>query len=151
MILDQLSHWHQYAAISPRFQTAFGFLEKFDGSAALGRYELDSDNVYALVQKYTTKSLENRQYEAHRRYIDIQFVYSGKETILWAPLPTLGKAAKPYEDKTDAAMYNLIPSGFPVHISPGEYTILFPGDGHVPQCIWDSAAEVSKVVVKVRV
>src|SRR5580700_7546574 len=105
MILDHLSHWRQYTALSPRFQAGFGFLEKFDGSASPARYDIDGNNVYALVQKYSTKSSENRQFEAHHKYVDIQYVHSGRESILWAPLPALGQPVKPYDEKTEAAMY----------------------------------------------
>ena len=151
MILDHISQWRQYTGLSPRFQAAFGYLEKFDGKTAPGRYELDGSNVYALVQKYATKSTENRLYEAHEKYLDVQYVHAGRETIYWAPLTALGKPSKAYDDKNDAALYPLIPGGFPVHLGAGDFTVLFPGDGHVPCCIWDSASDIVKVVVKVRV
>jgi len=151
MILDQLAHSRQYTALSPRFQAAFAFLDKFDGTAAPGKYEIDGTNLYALVQKYTTKPAAGRQYEAHLKYIDIQYVHSGRETILWAPLPALKQPAIPYDEKSEAAMYNLIPEGFDINLSAGLFTILFPGDGHVPATVWGSPSEVSKVVVKVKI
>jgi biofilm protein TabA len=151
MILDHISHWRQYAAISPRFQAGFGFLEKLDGGASPGRYDIDGNNLYALVQKYTTKSSENREFEAHQKYLDIQYLHSGLESILWAPLPALSQPVKPYDEKTEAAMYPLVPNPFPINLSAGLFTVLFPGDGHVPGCIWNTASQVLKVVVKVKI
>ena len=151
MILDNLPHWRQYAAISPRFQKAFAYLEKFNAQVETGRYELDGDNVYALVQKYTTKGLDGRLYEAHRQYIDIQYVHSGRETILWAPLSALTHVNKPYDEKSEAALFGLIQENFAINLSAGQFTILFPADGHVPCTIWGAASDVTKVVVKVRI
>jgi YhcH/YjgK/YiaL family protein len=151
MILDILAHSSQYTALSPRFQAAFAFLKKFDGTAAPGKYEIDGTNLYALVQKYTTKPSAGRQFEAHLKYIDIQYVHSGRETILWAPLPALKTPTIPYDEKGEAAMYALIPDSFDINLSAGMFTILFPGDGHVPTCTWGAPSEVSKVVVKVKI
>ncbi len=151
MIFDNLSEWRQYAAISPRFQKAFAYLEKFDDTIATGRYDLDGDNLYALVQKYTTKGLDGRLYEAHRQYLDIQYVHTGRETILWAPLAALTNVNKPYDAKTEAALFGLVPNGFAINLTNRQFTVLFPGDGHVPCTIWDAPSDVTKVVVKVRI
>lgn len=48
----------------------------------MGRHEIDGDRVFALVQNYTTNPIEGALYEAHRRYSDIQFVFSGRKTPL---------------------------------------------------------------------
>ncbi|NDG71800.1 MAG: DUF386 domain-containing protein, partial [Proteobacteria bacterium] len=78
---------------------------EFDGSQAPGRYEIDGDRVFALVQKYTTKPVESALYEAHRRYSDIQFIFSGRETILWAPLAAMSEQTMPYDEAKDAALW----------------------------------------------
>ncbi|MBN1152015.1 MAG: YhcH/YjgK/YiaL family protein, partial [Dehalococcoidia bacterium] len=31
----------------------------------------------------------------------------------------------------------------------GEFVVLFPGEAHMPQCQWNSPAQVTKVVFKV--
>ncbi|MSR65296.1 MAG: DUF386 domain-containing protein [Verrucomicrobiae bacterium] len=151
MILDNLSQCQRYTALSPRFAKAFEFLKKFDGTLKNGRHEIDGDNVFALVQKYTTKPAENGQFEVHRKYIDVQFVHSGKETILWAPLESLKDVNMAYDEKQDAALFKLVPTSTPIRLSAGQFTILYPEDGHVPCCEWNGASEVSKVVVKVKV
>jgi len=152
MILDNLSQCQKYAALSPRFATAFDFLKKFDGSLAKGRYDLDGDNVYAMVQHYTTKPQEQGVFEAHRKYIDVQFVFKGRETILWAPLESLvANTKEQYNEEGDYALYALVPTATPLRLSSGQFAILYPQDGHVPCCQWDGPCEITKVVVKVRV
>ncbi len=151
MILDNLTQWQRYTVLSPRFQPAFDFLHKFNGQLPTGRHEIDGDHVYALVQKYTTKPAKDGQFEAHRKYIDVQYVHAGRETILWAPLASLTQVNLPYREEQDAALFALVPTATPLHLSAGQFTILFPEDGHVPCCLWDQPGEVLKVVVKVRV
>ena len=81
MILDDLSNWRQYLSISSRFQAAFDFLQRVNEDVPLGWVEIDGDDVYALVLKYTTQPSENPQFEVHRRYIDVQYIHRGRETI----------------------------------------------------------------------
>ena len=151
MILDTLSQWHQYNAISPRFEKAFAFLQLVTDQTPVGRHEIDGEDVFAFVQQHSTKSVQERQYESHRKYIDVQFFQRGREVIYWAPLPLLTNVTMPFDVEQDAALYGLIPEGVPFQVRAGQFAILFPEDGHIPSCAWDQPAEVLKVVVKVRV
>ncbi len=151
MILDTLSQWRQYNALSPRFEKAFAFLQQVTDQTPVGRHEIAGDDVFALVQRHNTKPVQERKYEAHRKYIDIQYVHSGREIIYWAPLPLLTTVTMPFDVEKDAALFGLIPEGVPLQVRAGQYAILFPEDGHVPSCAWEEAAEVFKVVIKVRV
>lgn len=150
MLLDILENSKKYEALSPRFAQAFAYLRKFDGSQALGRHAIDGDNVFALVQKYVTKPLENLQFEVHRKYIDVQYIHAGRETILWAPLAGMEVETMAYDEKQDAALFKLIPHLTPLHLRARHFAILFPEDAHAPCGVWDEAGEVSKIVVKVK-
>jgi YhcH/YjgK/YiaL family protein len=151
MILDSLPLWRRYAALNPRLARGFEFLEKLPSDPAVGRHEIDGDSVYALVQRYHTRPVEQMQFEAHRRYIDIQYLASGCEVIQWAPLASLAAATKPYDAVTDAALYATTPGMTPMQLQAGQFAILFPDDAHAPCCAWGDLAEVLKVVVKVEV
>ena len=150
MILDNLTQASRYHPLSPHFAKAFAFLNKFDGSLKEGRYEIDGENAYALVQRYTTKSAATAQFEAHRRYIDVQFVHAGRETILWASLAAL-TPTQDYNAEKDYELFSLVPTATPLRLGPGQFAILFPTDGHAPCCEWDAPTAVTKVVVKVKV
>ena len=84
MILDHLENADAYNAMHPLFAKAFAFLRQ-PGLAAMeaGRYELDGDNLYALVFADEGKDRGNDILEAHRKYIDIQFTISGAECHGW--------------------------------------------------------------------
>ena len=151
MILDTLSQCRTYAAISPRFEKAFAFLQQVTDQTPVRRHEIDGDDVFAFVQQHSTKPVAERQYESHRKYIDVQYVQRGREIMYWAPLPLLTNVTMPFDVEKDAALYGLIAEGVPVQVTAGQFTIFFPEDGHVPSCAWDQPADVLKVVVKVRV
>ncbi|MEI6083775.1 MAG: YhcH/YjgK/YiaL family protein [Verrucomicrobiota bacterium] len=150
MILDELTEWRRYAGLLPGLDKAFEFLEKFDLTRPDGRYELDGDRVYCLVQRYKTKPVDQGVYEAHRKYTDLQFIVAGRETILWAPLTALETVRTPYVDDKDYALYESIPGSTPLRLSAGQFAILFPADGHAPCLELDGPCDVIKVVVKVR-
>ncbi|MCM3039180.1 YhcH/YjgK/YiaL family protein [Paenibacillus motobuensis] len=48
-----------------------------------GKYELESEEMFAIVQEYTTMPICGQQYESHHSYIDIQYLVSGVERIGW--------------------------------------------------------------------
>ena len=48
-----------------------------------------SDGNRILVQEGVTKAKEEKLCEAHRKYLDVQYIVEGEETVGWAPLETL--------------------------------------------------------------
>jgi YhcH/YjgK/YiaL family protein len=151
MILDTLANSTRYEALNSRFAKAFAFLRTVDGTQALGRHDLDGDHCFALVQTYATKSIESAKFEAHRKYIDVQFIFSGRETILWAPLAAMKEETMAYDETKEAALWKLVPDVTPLHMSAGHFAILFPEDAHAPCVEWELSEQVLKVVVKVAV
>jgi len=151
MILDTLSHSARYESLNPHFAKAFAFLRTVDGTQSLGRHDLDGDACFALVQTYETKPEAQALFEAHRKYIDVQFVHSGQESILWAPLASMQEQTMPYDETKDAALWKLLPDVTPLHMSAGHFAILFPQDAHAPGVVWEKTESIFKVVVKVAV
>lgn len=151
MILDTLANHAQYSGISPRLARAFAFLQQLPADAAIGRHEIDGEEIYAFVQQHLTKPIEEKKLEVHRKYIDIQYIVKGRELIYWAPLAQLTHETMAFDEKVDAALYAGIPDMVPVQLRAGQFALLFPADGHAPSCAWDAPAEVLKVVVKVMV
>jgi YhcH/YjgK/YiaL family protein len=152
MILDTIANSSVYASLDSDFAKGFAFLRQFDGSQAMRRHEIDGDRVFALVQSYTTKPIESAFYEARRRYSDIQFIFNGRETILWAPLVTMSDQTMAYDDAKDAALWKCNPTDSTLlRLSAGHVAVFFPQDAHAPGMEWNSPCEVVKVVVKVQV
>lgn len=150
MILDTLDTIDRYALLNPRFAAAFEFLRGLGSAPAIGRHEIDGDFAYALVQQYETRPVAGAQLEAHRRYIDIQYIARGSEAIFWAPLAGLS-VTMPHDAAKDVELLTASTNMIPVPIRAGQCAILFPEDAHAPCCTWGEPAEVLKVVAKVAV
>ena len=80
MIFDSLKNIRNYEGLG-RVSEALRFAATTDFSAMeCGKYQLDGDAIYYMVQEYETH--EARDPEAHRKYIDIQCILEGVETVV---------------------------------------------------------------------
>jgi YhcH/YjgK/YiaL family protein len=111
------------------------------------RIELDGEKVFAMIQHYETKPKEQGVWEAHRKYIDIQYMAEGQELMGYANLNHL--QASDYNDEKDFVL--LKGEGSYMLMRPGTFVILGPQDAHIPQVAVDLPQPVKKVVVKVAV
>jgi YhcH/YjgK/YiaL family protein len=149
MIIDGIKNAALYQGLNAGIRTALDYLAKTDFSAmAPGRYDIDGSNVYALVQQYETKPREKGLWEAHRRYIDVQFVAAGIEVMGYAPLGNCN-VTQEYSSEKDCAFFS--GNGDYVTARAGTFVIFFPEDVHMPCLVSDGPVTVRKVVVKVAV
>ena len=154
MILDNLYTTHaDYSHISPKLARAFEWLKTTDLKALKPDQVLsvDGDRISSQVQQYSTLRPEKMRFEAHRSYIDIQIVVSGRETIFWAPLARLGKISSPYEYERDVVFFDDPAVAVALRLEEGDYAVFFPSDGHKPKCAVEDPETVQKIVVKVAV
>lgn len=148
MIFDLLENHARYDAISPGLAAAFDYLLQTElGSLPLGRMDVQGDLLYALVQEYETRLPEQGKWEAHRRYIDVQYIYSGHERMGFAQIDAM-QVGEYLPEKDFLPMTG---EGSTVDMFPGTFVVFFPEDGHKP-CLAVSRPEmVRKVVLKVAV
>ena len=86
MIFDTLDRASQYAGLGEHMDTAFEYLRTADLDALqTGRVDLNND-LYVMVQRFTTRLPETGVWETHRKYIDIHYIVSGQERIGFANL-----------------------------------------------------------------
>lgn len=147
MIIDQLKNASFYFGMSKKIETALSYLLDTDlPNMKPGRYEIDGPDMYALMQNYETKSKENGFWEAHRKYIDIQYVIKGTELIGYANIDHLNPGE--YDDVKDLLV--LYGDGVFPEVRAGTFVILMPQDAHMPGIAVTTSQSVAKIVVKVR-
>jgi YhcH/YjgK/YiaL family protein len=140
-----------YNSISGQIAKALKILSSKEiSSAAEGKHEVEGGKLFYLVQKYSTKPRNEGQIEAHKKYIDIQCVLDGQESIFVENISAC-KPATAYSENDDAAMYEVPKSFSEIRLSKGMFCILFPQDGHVPCRTAVSESKVHKIVFKVAV
>jgi YhcH/YjgK/YiaL family protein len=151
MILDSLSQWERYAQGMPSLRQGFEFIAAQAGATlAEGRHEIDGERAFAIVARYETRDYESAEPEAHRRYLDIQYLIAGRETIYWTPLAEAGPVTVPYDGERDLMFFARNDQARPIELSAGHFTIFFPEDAHEPNCHAGPPGPVHKVVVKIR-
>lgn len=148
MIYDKIYNTSFYKGLSSDIYEGLLFLNAASKDLENGVYVINP-RVKAIVSEYTTKEVNEYGYEAHREYIDIQYLISGEEKICCLPLEYLIET-KSYNEEQDAAFYKeatIKPQE--LLIGNGYFTILFPQDGHMPQLCVSEPNKVKKVVIKV--
>ncbi len=149
MIVDVIENSAAYESLHPLFKSAFAFLkDSRNHTAADGRTELSGDSLFALTQSYKTKPVQEGRHEAHRKYIDIQFIADGEESIGYAPLSDL-KNVTQFDPEIDAGFYEGACSL--IKMRKGMFAVFFPEDAHMPCRQTDKSASVKKIVLKVAV
>lgn len=160
MIIDQLrnTNLEVYTGLTTnagssglrsRIQAALHYLQTADlANAPVGKVEIDGSRVFALIQAYNTKPRAKGFWEAHRQYIDVQYVVQGEELMGFANLAQL--RAEEYDAQRD--FLPLHGEGSFIRLPAGMFTLFTPEDAHMPgMALDDQPQPVKKVVVKVAV
>jgi biofilm protein TabA len=153
MIVAALDDLPAQMAGSARMKKAMDFLQANRTAEGLGeRVEIDDKDVYAMFQVFeTVPPGAEIKLEAHRQYIDIQYIVSGEEVMGWAHVSEL-HGATPYNPEKDVFEGTLPAARLtPVLVKPGQAAVFFPEDAHAPKLAAGQPARVKKIVVKVRV
>ena len=134
-----------------RWDKAFTFLKESDlSNMELKRYEIDGNSLFAPVSEYVSKNEEDAKFEAHRKYIDIQYVVSGKELIGVAPVTQQKDILEPYSEEKDI-MFMTVSQAVNYQALPDRFFRFFPDDLHRPGLRDGENSPVRKVVVKVKI
>ena len=149
MIVDKTDNLKLYSHLGSKFQKAFSFIT--DPELMLldnGKYEIDGDNVFALVSEYETKDELDGKLEAHRKYIDLQFLAKGTELIGYAPF-NKQELMTEYNEEKDVAFFKGDKSF--IKMEQGMFAVLFPSELHMPGIKSSIREGVKKVVIKIKV
>jgi YhcH/YjgK/YiaL family protein len=151
MILDRLENASLYTGYNPRMKAAFEFLQKHrDGNLADGEHEIDGRNCYAIVMDIATREQKDAVWEAHRKYIDIQYIVRGNERMGWAHLDNVkNDVTSPYDNANDYELYK--GNGSWLDVQAGEFAVFGPTDVHAPIIRINNCEKVKKIVIKVAV
>ena len=115
-----------------------------------GRYDLDGEQMFAMVQEYDTKSPQDCLYESHKKYMDIQYMAQGSEMMYVAGIENLSVT----EDRTpkeDAILYAPAPHEAALLVKEQHFALFLPQDGHMPCCQCEQSRKVRKLVFKIRI
>ena len=143
----------KYASIKELTLGGYDFVNKaLQNGVENGKYPLE-DGAYAVVSEYETKSVEDAKFEAHKKFIDVQLILSGREVI--GVMPTermrLGNCIGEYNPEKDVELYRECGDYDAKLLEAGDFLILYPEDGHMPGVHADGPCDMKKIVLKIPV
>lgn len=151
MIHDTLANAKRYLSLHPRFAAAFAWCQEPDKLAKPdGRYALQGDALFVIVESGPTIASQLKRFESHRRYIDIQINLKGPEIMEWMPRAAL-TVFEDFKPDNDICFYQQ-PATIPTRlvVRPHEFAIFWPEDAHKPCCNpGDASVSYRKLVFKV--
>jgi YhcH/YjgK/YiaL family protein len=148
MILDSLKNASASEKLHPLFKQAFDYILANDLSKIEpGKIILDGDKLYISVMEIDGKTPEIAKMEAHKKYIDIQVVLAGQESMGWTAIEHCTHEMDAYNPEKDIIFYTNKPTTY-ITVNPGQFAVFYPEDGHAPAI---GKGKIKKAVVKVLV
>lgn len=111
--------------------------------------EIEGRKIYAIFQEYETKWPNDVKIEAHKKYIDIQYIESGNERMFLSSYNHI-KEENTYNQEKDV-LFPKVDFYWQIILKEGTAAIFYPEDLHGPCCSLDKPAYVKKIVIKVEV
>ena len=131
-----------------RLEPGFAFLREMPPALADGKHDIGG-GAHAIVSTYQTASPDEKKFEAHRKYIDLQCVVEGEEIVHVAHVSTLATADE-YDETRDVAFFHDPASHESIVLRAGYFAVFYPEDAHRPGMTAGGApSTVRKVVVKI--
>ena len=106
--------------------------------------EIEGNSLYVMTQQYISKPETSGKWEAHRRYIDVQYLVSGSERICYSPIAKM--ALGDYDPQKD--FQALSGNGQFLQLNAGSFMVFFPQDAHMPGLANGFETPIKKIVVK---
>ena len=140
----------KYNYLNEKFLKSYDWLESHDlNSLPAGKYEIEDGDVFANVQEYTTLPVDEKKFEAHDKFFDIQYLIDGVE--FFGICDREGLKVKEAKPENDVLFFETPDTYGHVILHPDEFIVVAPEDAHMPGCCMDKPASAKKVVIKVRV
>ena len=148
MILDSLKNSALYENVNPRMKKALELIASTDWTTMeTGIHELDGKDIYVNVMERELKQKSDAKLEVHNEYIDIQVLVTGKEEAFgWSERKDLRMPQGEFNAEKDIQFFDDVPQTY-YTLRPGQFTVLFPEDGHAPMV---GEGTMRKIIVKVR-
>jgi len=144
MIYDHINNLARY--IKPEiFKKISSFLQKLPSED--GKYNIDGDNLFAIISTYNPRKFEDGRYETHFKYVDLQLMVSGSESIWYCQPNKLMRESVDIEK--DITFYQKSDQGVELPITTEMFMLIFTDEGHLPSVGSNPDQKLRKVVFKI--
>ena len=145
MIICPWNELSRYAAILPGLEEAVELVNNLKNYDACV-YPLSNGNRATVMSSQT--GAVGTELEAHRQYLDVQYIVKGQEFVGWAPLNTLTPVG-PFSTEQDVGFYT---GDFDlISVREGYCYVAFPEDAHMPGRCVECPNDYTKIILKLKV
>ena len=145
MIIDKLTNSDKYISLHKDFKLVFDFLKTHNiAEMECGRHELRGNEVFFNLQEYETKP--SQKLEAHKKYIDIQVVATGKEYMGYTNIENTSISEEYNEEKDVMFLTGNVDK---LYADNTRFLIFFPEDAHMPALSVKENKNVKKAIFKI--
>lgn len=90
-------------------------------------FEIKDKNFYYILSSYQTAAdVKEKPAEAHRKYLDLQYIIYGKEKIGFADYSNIKKIHSEYSPEKDMELFDSIDNECFIPLNQNHYAIFFP-------------------------
>ena len=151
MIFSSIKNGDTFESYPKAIQTALDYLKSHDfANMEPGDYEIQGRDIYAQVFDAVTVEADSKHAESHEKYLDVQYLVSGKERLGFTK-NTGNYKVKEHIKERDLIFYESVEDEGYIESRPGCFCVFFPSDIHRPEVISGESMKLRKVVVKVSV
>ena len=149
MIIDNIKNLEKYEKVHEQIKNVIDFLENFNkNNFKPGRIDIN-ENLFASLQSYQTLKAEEKEFEVHKDYIDLQYIVKSSERIDFATKDSYGKSYE-IDKEGDFFLTNDIKNHSKLFLNEGDFAIFFPGEFHKPGCSLENDRDMQKIVFKIK-
>ena len=154
MIITTLDEISQQSQLSNEIKSAIEFLKNHGTEKRdLGKFEFADGKLFGFAQAYATSpENDDTRFEAHRNYIDVQYISSGEETMKLLHIDEL-TVTQEYAEEADCLLgISENNTHDDIAFKSGQVMILYPTDAHAPGVASKSGThDVKKLCIKIPV
>jgi len=150
MIFSSIHNSLEKGACPPVVKEAVDFFRSTDFSTYEdGEYEISGRDLFFQVRDIMTLPVEKARPEVHRKYIDVQFLFKGKERIGVVADDGGNQVDEDLLEERDLLFYRDVEGETFINMKEGDFCVFFPSDVHRPACERDGSSEIRKIVYKI--
>lgn len=145
MILGNIKDASRYFSVNKRFEKAFEILKELDASQT-ERITLEEGIFWINFAEFNEIASGEKQFEAHKDFLDLHFVIEGEEKFGYADIKRLTET-KMYDKENDFLM--LSGDADMLTLQKGDFCVVFPEDAHIP-VMGKGKGTLKKAIVKIK-
>ena len=114
-----------------------------------GSYDVGYNDIKMNIGKYFTKSENEKFWESHKKYLDVQIMINGTEKVAINDIRDM--KVKSFDEEKDLTILEGN-KAFDIVMKTGDVLVFFPNDVHKPELNiseTDNSGSIRKIVTKV--